>query len=60
MIVRAVEETQGPGAGWLMPKALRDVAASFSDRELQCIRRFLRESADALKREAESLRHNAE
>jgi DNA-binding MarR family transcriptional regulator len=54
VVVRAVEEQ--PGKECLAPTSLRQVVASFSDRELASIRRFLRQSADALKREAESLR----
>lgn len=54
VVVRATEAR--PGSECLLPQAFRKVAASFTDQELESIRRFLLLSADALKREAETLR----
>jgi DNA-binding MarR family transcriptional regulator len=54
VMVRA--ERERPGNECLLPSALRKIAASFSDPELEIIRRFLQQSADTLRREAESMR----
>jgi DNA-binding Lrp family transcriptional regulator len=53
LVIRAVEER--PGSGCCLPHAFRTVAAAFTDAELETIRRFLAESADPLRREAEAL-----
>jgi DNA-binding MarR family transcriptional regulator len=50
LVIEAVEDR--PGSECLMPPTFRRVAASFSDAELKSIRRFLSESAAALRRDA--------
>ena len=53
LVIRAVDDR--PGSECLMPPSLRKVAGSFTDADLQLIRRFLSESAAALRRDAEAL-----
>jgi DNA-binding MarR family transcriptional regulator len=53
LVIRAVEEQ--PGKQCRIPQAFAKVAASFSDADLRSIRRFLSESAQAIRREAETI-----
>jgi DNA-binding MarR family transcriptional regulator len=53
LVVRAVEEP--PGAACRVPLSFRRVAASFSDADLASIRRFLSESARAVRRDADAM-----
>lgn len=52
--VRAVDER--PCSDCRVPRAFRKIAASFSDDDLRLINRFLSQSADALRRDARSMR----
>lgn len=53
LVIRAVEEQ--PGRQCRIPQAFARVAGSFSDADLRSIRRFLSESAQAIRREAETI-----
>ena len=53
LVIRAVQERAG--AECRIPQTFQKVAASFSDDDLQSIRRFLRESAEALRRETATM-----
>lgn len=56
LAIRAVEER--PGCDCRVPRAFRRVAASFDEVDLRSIRKFLHESAQALRREAEAMRED--
>lgn len=54
LVIRAVNAR--PCSDCRLPRAFKKIAASFSDADLRSIQRFLSRSADALRRDAKSMR----